>query len=42
MAIKINNGTLINLSAYVSQLPLSISRVDTTYKAYTFMSGRHK
>lgn len=40
LAIKIGNGTIISLQPFISQLPISISRVDTTYNCYTFLSGR--
>lgn len=40
LAVKIGNGTILPLQPFISQLPISISRVDTTYKAYTFLSGR--
>lgn len=40
LAIKIGNGTIISLQPFISQLPISISRVDTTYTCYTFLSGR--
>jgi hypothetical protein len=42
LAVKIGNGTLLSLQPFISQLPLSISRVDTYFKTYTFMSGRWK
>lgn len=41
LAVKIGNGSLIALQPYISQLPLSISRTDTTFKTYTFMAGRY-
>ena len=40
LAVKIGNGSLIPLQPFITQLPLSISRVDTTFKCYTFLSGR--
>lgn len=40
LAIKVGNGTIISLQPVISQLPISISRVDTTYKCYTFLTGR--
>ena len=40
LAVKIGNGTIISLQPFISQLPLSISRVDTYFKTYTFKSGR--
>lgn len=40
LAVKIGNGTLISLQPFISQLPISISRVDTTFTCYTFQSGR--
>ena len=40
IAIQIGNGTMIPIYPYISQLPTSISRLDTTYKCYTFMSLR--
>lgn len=40
LAVKIGNGTLIPLQPFISQLPLSISRVDTYFNCYTFRSGR--
>lgn len=40
LAVKIGNGTLIPLQPFISQLPLSISRVDTYFSCYTFRSGR--
>ena len=40
LVVKIGNGTLLSLQPFISQLPQSISRVDTTFKTYTFMSGR--
>lgn len=40
-AIKIGNTTLLPLQAYVLRLPTSISRVDTTYKAYTYLAARY-
>jgi hypothetical protein len=42
LAVKVGNGTILPLQVVVSQLPISISRVDTTYTAYTFLSGRWK
>ena len=40
MAVKIGNTTLIDLQLYVTKMPTSISRVDTTYQAFTFKSER--
>jgi hypothetical protein len=40
LAVKIGNGTIIPLQPFISQLPISISRVDTTFTCYTFESGR--
>jgi hypothetical protein len=40
LAVKIGNGTIISLQPFISQLPLSISRVDTTFTCYTFETGR--
>jgi hypothetical protein len=40
LAVKIGNGTILPLQPFISQLPISISRVDTTYLSYTFLSGR--
>ena len=40
LAVKIGNTTLIDLQLYVTKMPTSISRVDTTYQAYTFKSER--
>jgi len=39
-AIQINNGTLIPLYPFISVLPTSISRVNTNYFCYTFISQR--
>lgn len=41
LAVKIGNGSLISLQPYITQLPLSISRTDTTFKTYTFLAGRY-
>jgi hypothetical protein len=41
LAVKIGNGSLISLQPIISQLPLSISRTDTTFSGYTFMAGRY-
>lgn len=40
-AIKIGNTTILPLQVYVLRLPTSISRVDTIYKAYTFLASRY-
>ena len=40
LAVKVGNGTIISLQPFVSKWPISISRVDTTFKTYTFRSGR--
>lgn len=40
LAVKIGNGTIISLQPAISKLPMSISRVDTSFQVYTFMSGR--
>jgi hypothetical protein len=40
-AIKIGNTTILPLQAYVLRLPTSISRVDTTYRCYTYLSTRY-
>ena len=40
LAVKIGNTTLIDLQLYVTKLPTSISRVSTTYQAFTFKSER--
>jgi len=40
LAVMIGNGTIISLQPFLTQLPISISRVDTTYQSYTFKSGR--
>lgn len=40
-AIKIGNTTILPLQVYVLRLPTSISRVDTTYKAYTYLGARY-
>lgn len=40
LAIKIGNGTIISLQPFISKLPISLSRSDTTYQCYTFKSGR--
>lgn len=36
LAIKIGNSTIIPLQPFITQLPISISRVDTTFTCYTF------
>ena len=38
VAININNGTLIPFYPQITQMPLSISRVDTYYQCYTWKS----
>jgi hypothetical protein len=40
LAVKIGTGNQISLQPFISQLPNSISRVDTTFQCYTFRSGR--
>ena len=40
LAVKIGNGTILSLQPVISQLPISISRTDTTFTCYTFQSGR--
>ena len=40
LAVKIGNGTILSLQPFISKLPMSISRVDTTFQCFTFMSGR--
>jgi hypothetical protein len=40
LAVQIGNGTIIPVYPHISQLPLSISRVDTTYNCYNFISNR--
>lgn len=40
LAVKIGNTTIIPLQPYISKLPISISRVDTIFKCYTFMNSR--
>lgn len=40
LAIRIGNTTLLSLQVLIDKLPTSISRVDTTYTAYTFKSNR--
>jgi hypothetical protein len=40
LAVKIGNGTIISLQPFISQLPISISRVDTYFYCYTFLQGR--
>lgn len=40
-AVKIGNTTLLPLQLYVLRLPLSISRIDTIYRAFTFKSERY-
>lgn len=40
VAININNGTLIPFYPQITQMPLSISRVDTVYTCYTWKSER--
>ena len=40
LAVKIGNGTLIELRVYVTKMPVSISRVDTTWTAWTYKSQR--
>ena len=40
LAIKIGNTSIIGIQPKISKLPLSISRVNTNYQAYTFRSGR--
>ena len=40
LAIRIGNTTLLDLQVIIEKLPTSISRVDTTYKAFTFKSKR--
>lgn len=40
-AIKIGNTTILPLQVYVLRLPTSISRVDTTYKVYTYLGARY-
>jgi hypothetical protein len=36
LAVKIGNGTILPLQPFITQLPISISRVDTTFTCYTF------
>ena len=40
LAVKIGNGSIISLQPFISQLPISISRVDTYFNVYTFLQGR--
>lgn len=40
VAIHINNGTLIPFYPQITQMPLSISRVDTYYECYTWKAER--
>ena len=40
LAVKIGNGTILSLQPFISKLPVSISRVDTTFQGFTFRSGR--
>jgi hypothetical protein len=40
LAVQIGNGTIIPLYPHIVQLPLSISRLDTTYLCYNFISNR--
>ena len=39
-AVKIGNTTILPLQVYVDRMPVSISRVDTSYTAFTFKSER--
>ena len=39
-AVKIGNTTLLDLQVYVDKLPVSISRTNTYYNAFTFKSER--
>ena len=40
LAVKIGNSTILPLQPFVSQIPTSISRVDTYFNCYTFLNGR--
>ena len=42
LAIKIGNGTRLPVQPFISKLPISLSRIDTTFRSYNFLAGRWK
>ena len=42
LAIKVGNGTRLPVQPFISKLPTSLSRQDTTFRTYNFLAGRWK